>query len=337
MRGSIRNTILKFIGVIAGVMLMNVVLVSCENIYEDLAPCPHGVSLRFVYNYNMEYADAFHKKVDCLTLLVYDGNGKYVDARVVTGAELQDEKFRMELDLNEGNYHFVAYGGLACDERSFSAVQIPELGTGFTDLRVKMEASCLEVPERKKLHDMYWGQLALSTADLYQEGVVEMMKNTNNIRIVLQQMNGESVDDKDFDFEVIDDNTLFSHDNDLVPNGVITYTPWVQGQAGAGLTGDNQEIVVAYAEFSTSRLMTKNRPKLLIRRKSDGKEVVNIPLNNYLLLLRSDLYAEMDAQEFLDRESEWSMIFFLDSDQTWLRTYIKINDWTVRINDMEMW
>lgn len=93
MRGSIRNTILKFIGVIAGVMLMNVVLVSCENIYEDLAPCPHGVSLRFVYNYNMEYADAFHKKVDCLTLLVYDGNGKYVDARVVTGAELQDEKF----------------------------------------------------------------------------------------------------------------------------------------------------------------------------------------------------------------------------------------------------
>ena len=94
---------------------------------------------------------------------------------------------------------------------------------------------------------------------------------------------------------------------------------------------------MAYAEFSTSRLMTKNRPKLLIRRKSDGKEVVNIPLNNYLLLLRSDLYAEMDAQEFLDRESEWSMIFFLDSDQTWLRTYIKINDWTVRINDMEMW
>lgn len=75
----------------------------------------------------------------------------------------------------------------------------------------------------------------------------------------------------------------------------------------------------------------------MIRRKSDGKEVVNIPLNNYLLLLRSDLYAEMDAQEFLDRESEWSMIFFLDSDQTWLRTYIKINDWTVRINDMEMW
>ena len=60
-------------------------------------------------------------------------------------------------------------------------------------------------------------------------------------------------------------------------------------------------------------------------------------MNNYLLLLRSDLYAEMDAQEFLDRESEWSMIFFLDSDQTWLRTYIKINDWTVRINDMEMW
>lgn len=26
---------------------------SCGHIYEDLEPCPHGVSLRFVYDYNM--------------------------------------------------------------------------------------------------------------------------------------------------------------------------------------------------------------------------------------------------------------------------------------------
>ena len=30
-------------------------LLSCERIYEDLEPCQHGVSLRFVYDYNMEY------------------------------------------------------------------------------------------------------------------------------------------------------------------------------------------------------------------------------------------------------------------------------------------
>ena len=66
----------------------------------------------------------------------------------------------------------------------------------------------------------------------------------------------------------------------------------------------------------------------------DGVEIINIPLINYLLMLKSDLYASMDSQEFLDRESEWSMIFFLSPNLEWIKTYIKINDWTVRINDI---
>ena len=78
-------------------------LSSCESIYEDLAPCSHGVSLRFVYDYNMEYANAFPKKVDCLTLLIYDSGGNYVGMRTVTGPELQDETYRMQLDLEPGD------------------------------------------------------------------------------------------------------------------------------------------------------------------------------------------------------------------------------------------
>ena len=214
-------------------------------------------------------------------------------------------------------------------------VRTPESGCKYSDVRAKMDVDCLTNPDRKKLHDMYWGQLTLATADLYQEGVVEMMKNTNNIRIMLQQMNGDPVDDKDFDFEITDDNTLFACDNDLIPNGVETYTPWARGQASTGVMEGSKEVIEAYAEFSTSRLMLKNSPKLVIRRK-DGEEVVNIPLNNYLLLFRSEFHKDMDKQEFLDRRSEWSMLFFLDEDHTWLKTKIKINDWTVRINDAEI-
>ena len=43
----------------------------------------------------------------------------------------------------------------------------------------------------------------------------------------------------------------------------------------------------------------------------------------------------MDKQEFLDRESEWSMLFFLDADHVWLKTEIKINDWVVRVNEIQ--
>lgn len=44
----------------------------------------------------------------------------------------------------------------------------------------------------------------------------------------------------------------------------------------------------------------------------------------------------MSDQEFLDRESDWSMVFFLDdsNNQEWIRTHIVVNDWVVRLNDI---
>lgn len=53
-----------------------------------------------------------------------------------------------------------------------------------------------------------------------------MMKNTNNIRIVLQQLNGKPVHIDDFEFAITDDNTLFDYKNDLIANGTITYLPY---------------------------------------------------------------------------------------------------------------
>lgn len=330
-----RNIISQPISTISYLVLIGCVFSSCERIYEDLDPCVHGVSLRFVYDYNMEYANAFPKKVDCLTLLVYDDQGNYVDTRIVTGTELQDENYRMKLDLKQGNYHFVAYGGLACSKSSFLMNHTPTERNRYAERQVRLDRECLTNPARKNLHGFYWGELTLATADLYSEGVVEMMKNTNNIRIVLQQMNGDPVNDKDFEFEITDDNTLFNFDNDLLENGVVTYTPWARGQVTTGITDEGKEVVAAYAELSTSRLMVRDwhSPKLIIR-KVDGTEVVNIPLINYLLMLKSELYAYMESQEFLDRESEWSMIFFLSPNLEWIKSYIKINDWTVRINNI---
>lgn len=341
MRTERRNPVLRFIGAALGAALMIAALPACENIYEDLQPCPHGVSLRFVYDYNMAYANAFPREVDCLTLLVFDDEDRYVATRTVTGDELRDENYRMTLDLEAGTYRFVAYGGLACGRRSFSMMSVPVRGACFSDLRVRMEADCLSNPDRKRLHGLYWGTLALSTADLYAEGTVRMMKNTNNIRIVLQQENGGTLSPDDFDFEIIDDNTLFGSDNDLLSAGTVTYTPWKTGQAQTGVTivGDNvvpEAVGVAYAELSTSRLMTKSAPRLVVRRHSDGGAVVDMPLKRYLLMLRSDRYDDMDDQEYLDRECDFVLFFFLRPDGSWIDTRIVVNDWVVRINDAEM-
>ncbi len=40
---------------------------SAASMMMDLDPCPDAaVNLRFVYEYNMEFANAFHNQVDCL-------------------------------------------------------------------------------------------------------------------------------------------------------------------------------------------------------------------------------------------------------------------------------
>lgn len=319
---------------IACIVLLSVAFSACEKIYDNLEACPHGVSLRFVYDYNMLFSNAFPKEVDCLTLYVYDEEENYVATHVVTEeALLQDEDWRMQLELSEGTYHFVVYGGMACGKRSFGPVSEPDTLSLSTDLRTRLDAECLTDPDRKNLHGFYWGELTLSTADLFREGVVKMMKNTNNIRIVLQDVNGGSEHGDDFTFEIMDDNTLFGPDNDLISAGNVTYTPWRQGDAPIGMVHGNA-ITGAFAELSTSRLMTKNEPHLVVRNKVSGQDVIDIPLLNYLMLLRSDLYADWDEQEFLDRQSTWEMLFLLDNNR-WVRTYIKINDWTVRVNDIQ--
>lgn len=319
--------------------LMIVAVTSCDKqIYEGLEPCPNGIRLRFVYDYNMEYANSFHKKVDCVTLYVYDGQGNFVGSYVETTEVLADENYRMTLDLPHGAYRLVAYGGLACPEHSFSVVTPPTAGTRAsmrTDLRVQMDEGELGTC----LHDLYYGALDVTVdGDDYVEATLPLIKDTNNLRIILQQLNSKPVDCDNFDFSIVDDNTLFAHDNSLLPNGEVTYCPWVKGNATAGTVGEGDaayDLVVGYAEFSTSRLTTTNRPHLIIRNRELDKEIVNIPLIDYLLLLKSDLYTQMPAQEFLDRESEWALLFFIDKGE-WVRTQIIINDWVVRLNNAEL-
>ena len=322
--------------VLCTVLAVAALLSSCHGIYNDLEPCSQGVRLRFVYDYNMEYANAFHSQVDCLALLVYDEQGNYLATYTGTGDELKDENYRMTLDLEKGSYHFIAYGGLTCPKTSFSFKAVPGIGSIMQDLRVEMH-NAGRVSETD-LHPLFHGSLDMSVDNgAYEEATVYLMKNTNNIRVVLQQMNGGEVDDKNFTFRITDDNTLFAPDNSLISNGGQVYAPWTQGQRTVGVTEEGDETVtVAYAEFSTSRLVAGNHTRLTITRNSDNAQVLNIPLNEYLLLLKSDHFDKMGDQEFLDRENNWSLIFFLDNNHNWIRTHIVVNDWIVRINDAEL-
>ncbi len=311
---------------------------SCKSsIYSDLSDCPRGLSLRFVYDYNMEYVNSFHKKSDCVSLYVFDESGNYVATYHEIGEKLKDENYRMQVSLDKGNYTLLAYGGMACNNKSFDMPTFATKAASHID-EMYVELNHTDFTSNTSLHPLFYGAMEVSiAADDYVEETIYMIKNTNNIRIVLQQMDGETIAASLFDFKITDDNSYLNNRNEVVSRGDVTYTPWAKGEDIVGSWDDEQTPVsAAWAELSTSRLTTGTSPRLTITKKEDGKEVLSIPLNQYLMLLKSQLYADMSAQEYLDRESEWTLIFFLDTGLRWVNTRIVINDWVVRLNHTEL-
>ncbi len=340
--------------------LMAMALTGCKSmIYDDLDPCPQGVELRFVYDYNMEWANAFPSKVHCLTVLVYNEQGQLVERQAETSeAKLSDEAYRMAIDLPAGNYHVVAYGGMECANASFAFDSDLQGLPNENDSFVAMTTLDAEGVSQAMLHDHFYGTVDVAVSDATptrEAATVEMMKNTNHLRIMLQQVDGEPLRGADFAFSITDDNSLFAHTNALLPRKEITYKPWSQTEKSAGLNDTGEDWTMAIAELSTSRLTTRSARSaaseadasrgggapsgtstvdtpLLKISKADGEEIASLPLINYLLLFKSDRYADLPDQEFLDRMSEWNIILFLDKNQRWITTHIVVNDWVVRLN-----
>ena len=321
----------------AAALLLAAVAISCNTIYEDQSDCPRGVSLRFVYDYNMEFANSFHTQAHCLNVYLFDKDGNYLDNWVETSDVLKDEKWRMKRELGEGSYTLIAYAGLCCGESSFTA---PQLQTRAASRREEVSVSLNHnnFTSDASLHSLFYGMATLEVGkDDYVEETIYLKKDTNNIRFALQQMNGEQITADEFEVSIVDDNTVLDWQNEPVPAGLVTYKPWVKGETVIGSAEDGETPVsAAYYELSTSRLTTSTSPRLIVYNKERGENIINIPLNTYLLFLKSELYAEMPAQEFLDRVSEWSLIFFLDSGNRWYNAKIVVNDWVVRLNDAEL-
>lgn len=352
-RGIFRRSVLS-----AMICLMACLTAACDSvIYDDLKEC--GVQMRFVYDYNMEKANALPAQVDCLTVLVYDAEGRYIDRYTASRAELSDENYRMRMPLAPGHYQLVAYGGMECSDATFAFTADPA-GIPMTDRQVRMTTVENGV-SAKQLHNLFYGALSFEvpvqdTETALREYKVEMLKNTNNIRVTLQHLNGAPAAASDFNFEIVDDNVLFDYANRLIPTSPMTYRPWVSGEANVGLNPSGSTTQVAYAELSTSRLVYRHAPigapmrapngteggassvaspLLRISNAASGTVVVEIPLINYLVLAKSEAHADMSPQEFLDRISEWNLTFFLDEKGMWIDAYIKVNDWVVRKNDID--
>lgn len=358
---------------------------SCEPISDkDIADCRTGIALRFVFDYHMEPgANAFSSNVDCVNVYVFDTAGNYLTQYRETAPVLREENYRMPIPLDLGDYHLLVFGGIACDQAKFDfAPQWPDSRSGETlaDVRVTLPldeegVSGIQLhklagetgPDSAPQGGLFYGTLDLHIGEEdyatdYREETVNLMKDTNNIQVILEELNSPYITDyKDFDFRIIDDNFVLNAENkvakylatdDFQPgyipyaseNRIMGYVEYQDRDGALNTEDEKRPVQVACAEFSTSRLFLSNveTARLVITstvdRDSAGnpRKIIDMPLITYLAAIRGfgDNWIK-DDQEFLDRQSRWTLMFFLQRN-VWVKARVAVNAWTVRINDIEL-
>ena len=334
-------------------LLAGSVFGSCNVLDEEAEDC--AVYVRFKYDMNMKFADAFRNAVNSVTLYAFDKDGILAFQKTEQGDVIHADGYRMRLDgishSDKAEYDFITWAGEP-DNASFT---IPLLTVGKS---TKEELQCmlnrrhesraedgtavvdsdLEALFHGQVEDLSFGR-SVSAGD---EVVVPLVKNTNVVRIILQHLSGEPVDVNNFEFFITDENGLMNYDNSLLQDEVITYRAWRKEDGYAGLgeqdvqTEGVTEINVALAELTVARLMADERPILTIRNKEQDKTVLSIPLVDYALLVKGYYNREMDDQEYLDRQDEYALTFFLDEGNQWMNAFIYINSWRIVLQDTEL-
>jgi len=331
-------------------------LTSCDGvIYEDLEPCEVTHSLRFRWDHNMLFADAFQGNVKSVAVYGFDAQtDKLAWVRTEKGDALAMDGYTMKLnDVPAGDYTVVTWAGLENDgERPESFIPADMVVGESTrqDLTCRMEREIRGDGTHHSSVDLYdlwhgtaYGVKIYDATDAKADGshqyLVNLKKDTNRVRIILQQLSGEDVNVDKFAFAIRESNGYLGHDNEPLPDSEITYHPHHTSTGSAEVETEEQtsgsraqtQVKVAVADLTMSRLLADRKTYLTIH-NDKNEQVVRIPLTDYALLVKGNYSVSMTDQEYLDREDSYTLTFFLDKNGDWMSAKILINSWSVVIN-----
>lgn len=298
-------------------------LSSCTNLYEDLPEC--RLFVKFKYDYNMLYADAFHTQVDKVELYVFDKDGKYLFKQSEEGAALVTGSYLMEVELPVGEYQFMAWAGA---HDSYDITSMTPGSSTITDMKLQLirEESFII---KHELEPLWYGEIIKVnfTGTTHQTETINLIKDTNKVRFVFQGYREDSwqVNVNDYDYEIIESNGHLAHDNSLLDDDVLSFHPYITEQVSP---------YSAAVELNTMRLMANRQTRFVVTEKATGKKVFNINLIDYLAMTKLG-GNKMETQEYLDRESEFKIIFFFSEAESWLAVQVQIGDWIWRIQTEE--
>jgi|GEM_PF-852157 Protein of unknown function (DUF1812). len=312
----------------------------------DVVVPPKGVDVLFNYSYNMLNSNAFGEKADRVLLYVFNQDSLLVTQESVEGTVVTND-LRIPLPhIADGKFFFAAFAHSTYIQSSFADFKVPDMTIGeskLADLKARLNLPDNRV-QNYELNDFLIGYSSAIIANTSSQSVTLNMKKVNRkIRIVLLPMRAgaEPLDPTTFDFKIVDGLSSGEIDykyEQLRGDGII-YKPYFQAKTApedGEVLPDDEINSAVIAEINTARLITTNKPKLTITDKTTRKEVVKIDLIWIISLIEmKDNAAKWSLQEYLDREDEYNISLFFDSDTaTFLRTTIVINGWVINLDDI---
>ncbi len=337
-------SLLALVSILAWSMISS----GCSRLHEDMQPCPWGIRLKVYYDYNMKFADALPAEVKHVSVYTFDPvTGHLLDQVNVPVGNVREHEFDVNLDhLPPGRYSFLiwCYG----ESSEFFTVNPTRAETPL-----HKQHSCLIRQEDDRpghqsndIGSLYHGQL--ENIDCTAENTVytleaPLVKNTNTVRLVLQHLSGEFLDPAKFDITIESDNGHMDHDNTLIEDNFRVYHPWAieSGMTGMGQPeGDATRTITSVsalvAEMTIGRIIPETGVRLRVRNVENGEEIINIPFVDYALLVKGNYNRPMSDQEYLDRQDEYNLVFFLDNNLRWMNQYIYINSWRIVLQNTDL-
>lgn len=314
-------------------------LTSCDSaIYDYEGDCEPLYRVNFCYDYNMKFADAFPHEVNSVTLRLIDESGNVVWSRTESGEAVSRPGYYMDVDCQPGTYSLHVWAeGHEGESFALAPVDAGQLDALTANLPRKHAADGSAV-SNKQLRDLYFGYVA-DVAFPETEGThlytVPLIKDTNYLRVVLQQTSAATLNPDDLEITVTDENGSFDCKNNLLDDEIINYRPWAVTPLKADIEGKG-ECSGVLAEFSLSRLMVGHRADARVTVRTQGRTIFSVKLIDLLLLVKGNYNHKLGEQEYLDRQDTWDLVFFLDEGYQWLASYIYINSWRVVLQSEDL-
>ncbi|WP_304211667.1 FimB/Mfa2 family fimbrial subunit [Phocaeicola plebeius] len=328
---------------------------SCDSwLYEEEGDCSVYYRLKFRYDMNLKWADAFANEVSSVHLYAFDPSGVLVWQKAEQIDPATVENYSMLLDLPAGDYKLLAWCGLQNDGERKESFSVPEARVGETRMEQLQCALNRQHDESGAYSEEHLYRLFHGTKDVSlpvnedggsYEYTIPLIKNTNHVRVILQHLSGEDVNKEDFIFRIDDENGLMAHDNELMPDENINYRPWDIQNVEAGIGKDGTRAISnvkgLVADFTVGRLIETHRKKMILAIDTkDGKEVARIPVIDYALMgkeyYENEYRYPMDEREYLDRLDECVMTLFLDENRRWVSSVIQILSWRVVLSNVDI-